>query len=246
MNFITDSSLNFNHNSIVSLAFPSKWNGIDSIPRVWFAIYEIPYQAALRKQFAKCRGSRSYINSKTSRKARSFDATHIYTLVQPIHLHIDERWEAHALYLGRAFKDRFSRLSVYVYFIRRMCRSRTHTYIYSPHISTCRQSLWPVNTLSAPAIADTLDCTRSPLPTSSHFPTGSLLLEGEALSLMCADVHAFTHTNTRVSFRRWNIDEFNHAQLCRHIKKKERKKETLAHDGFTERISLWFNPRSHI
>lgn len=87
-------------------------------------------------------------------------------------------------------------LSVYVYFVRRM--SFAHTYIYSPHISMCRQSLWPVNTLSAPATADTLDCTRSPLPTSSHFPTGSLLLEGEALSSMCADVRFYAHKHARL------------------------------------------------
>lgn len=37
------------------------------------------------------------------------------------------------------------------------------------HTPSRRQSLWPVNTLSAPATPDTLDCTRSPLPTSSHF-----------------------------------------------------------------------------
>lgn len=63
-----------------------------------------------------------------------------------------------------AYKDRFCHGCVCTFYTveRRMCK-----YVHR----RVRQSLWPVNTLSAPATPDTLDCTRSPPPsTSSSLP----------------------------------------------------------------------------
>lgn len=69
--------------------------------------------------------------------------------------------------------------------------ARIPTYIDS-------QSLWPVNTLSAPPTPDTLDCTRSPLPAPSHFPTGSLILGGEASSVYISGSYAYNARRARL------------------------------------------------
>jgi len=140
------------------------------------------------------------------------------------HVHIGEYYEAQSplLYIPDACKDLCLSCPCVCVCVRVRALYKEQEGCVA-HTPSRRQSLWPVNTLSAPATPDTLDCTRSPLPTSSHFTQPGLYSsKAKRYRHRCVRPLLRTHTHTASASRRitsrseGGTTETNHRRCGRH------------------------------